>query len=263
MNTRPRKRFGQHFLRDVGVIQNIVDHARISAQEVLCEIGPGRGALSDELAKKENALHLIEIDRDLVPLLRERYKDNAQITVHEQDALMLDLAALNAPTPLVLLGNLPYNISTALMIHLSSQRGRIERMLFMVQKEVAERLTAAPGGKDYGRLSVMMARLFEMDLAFHVGPEAFNPPPKVWSSVVAFMPRSTPLGDPVNDESFEYLVRQAFSQRRKTLRNTLKGLCSEELIVEAGIDPGVRPERVTVEEYTRLVSLTGRSGYGK
>ena len=136
-------------------------------------------------------------------------------------------------------------------------------MLFMVQKEVAERLTAAPGGKDYGRLSVMMARLFEMDLAFHVGPEAFNPPPKVWSSVVAFMPRSTPLGDPVNDESFEHLVRQAFSQRRKTLRNTLKGLCSEGLIVEAGIDPGVRPERVTVEEYTRLVSLTERSGYGK
>ena len=128
-------------------------------------------------------------------------------------------------------------------------------MLFMVQKEVAERLTAAPGGKDYGRLSVMMARLFEMDLAFHVGPEAFNPPPKVWSSVVGFMPRSTPLGDSVNDESFEYLVRQAFSQRRKTLRNTLKGLCGEEVIIEAGIDPTVRPERVSIEAFTRLVSL--------
>ena len=256
MNLRPRKRFGQHFLHDAGVIHDIVNHARIAANEVLCEIGPGRGALSDELAKKENPLHLIEIDRDLVPLLRERYKAKPQITVHEQDALTLDLAALNAPTPLVLLGNLPYNISTALMIHLSSQRERIERMLFMVQKEVAERLSAIPGSKDYGRLSVMMGRLFEIDLVFDVGPQAFNPPPKVWSSVVAFKPRSIPLGDAVHDESFEHLVRQAFSQRRKTLRNTLKGLCGEEVIIEAGIDPTVRPERVSIEAFTRLVSLS-------
>jgi len=252
---RPRKRFGQHFLNDRVVIDRIMDSLCPRPGELLCEIGPGRGALTDRLAAGENELHLIEIDRDLVPMLRERYASRKEIQIHEQDALTLVLGDIHPDGHVVLVGNLPYNISTALMIHLLAQRNRIDRMVFMVQKEVAQRLTAPPGGKDYGRLTVMMSRVFETNLIFDVGPDAFTPPPKVWSSVVAFKPRPTPLGPTVAEDAFEALVRQAFSQRRKTLRNTLKGLCSESVILEAGLDPQTRPEKVSVEDFARLASL--------
>ncbi|MDP6949719.1 MAG: 16S rRNA (adenine(1518)-N(6)/adenine(1519)-N(6))-dimethyltransferase RsmA [Arenicellales bacterium] len=252
---RPRKRFGQHFLNDRVVIDRIMDSLCPRPGEALCEIGPGRGALTDRLAAGENELHLIEIDRDLVPMLRERYASQKEIQIHEQDALTLVLGDIHPDGHVVLVGNLPYNISTALMIHLLAQRNRIDRMVFMVQKEVAQRLTAPPGGKDYGRLTVMMSRVFETNLIFDVGPDAFTPPPKVWSSVVAFKPRPTPLGPKVAEDAFEALVRQAFSQRRKILRNTLKGICSESVILEAGLDPQARPEKVSVEDFARLVSL--------
>jgi len=252
---RPRKRFGQHFLNDRAVIDRIMDSLCPRPGELLCEIGPGRGALTDRLAACDNELHLVEIDRDLVPMLRERYASQKEIQIHEQDALTLALEDIHPAGRVVLVGNLPYNISTALMIHLLAQRNRIDRMVFMVQKEVAQRLTAPPGGKDYGRLTVMMSRVFESDLIFDVGPDAFTPPPKVWSSVVAFKPRPTPLGPTVAEDAFEALVRQAFSQRRKTLRNTLKGICSESVILEAGLDPQTRPEKVSVEDFARLVSL--------
>jgi len=145
------------------------------------------------------------------------------------------------------------------MIHLLAQRDRIDRMVFMVQREVALRLTALPGGKDYGRLTVMMNRVFESEFIFDVDPHAFTPPPKVWSSVVAFKPRPAPLGPTVDEDAFSALVRQAFSQRRKTLRNTLKGICSESVILEAGLDPKVRPEQVSVESFVQLASLNERS----
>ncbi|OUU55590.1 MAG: ribosomal RNA small subunit methyltransferase A, partial [Proteobacteria bacterium TMED61] len=160
---RPRKRFGQHFLNDLAVIDRIVSRLFPRPGEVLCEIGPGRGALSDRLAICENELHLVEIDRDLVPRLRERYASQTNIHIHEQDALTLALEEIHPTGRVVLVGNLPYNISTALMIRLLAQRNRIDRMVFMVQKEVAVRLTASPGGKDYGRLTVMMSRVFESE----------------------------------------------------------------------------------------------------
>ena len=153
---RPRKRFGQHFLNDHTVIERIVETLYPRSGEIFCEIGPGRGALSDRLAICENELHLVEIDRDLVPWLRERYSSQENIHIHEQDALTLALEEIYLPGRVVLVGNLPYNISTVLMIHLLAQCNRIDRMVFMVQKEVAMRLTASPGGKDYGRLTVMM-----------------------------------------------------------------------------------------------------------
>lgn len=252
---RPRKRFGQHFLNDLAVIDRIVSRLFPRPGEVLCEIGPGRGALSDRLAICENELHLVEIDRDLVPRLRERYASQTNIHIHEQDALTLALEEIHPTGRVVLVGNLPYNISTALMIRLLAQHNRIDRMVFMVQKEVAVRLTASPGGKDYGRLTVMMSRVFESEFSFDVDPQAFTPPPKVWSSVVAFKPRSAPLGPAVAEEAFSALVRQAFSQRRKTLRNTLKGICSESVILEAGLDPKARPEQVSVEGFARLAAL--------
>jgi len=252
---RPRKRFGQHFLNDRAVIDRIMDSLCPRPGELLCEIGPGRGALTDRLAACDNELHLVEIDRDLVPMLRERYASQKEIQIHEQDALTLALEDIHPAGRVVLVGNLPYNISTALMIHLLAQRNRIDRMVFMVQKEVAQRLTAPPGGKDYGRLTVMMSRVFETNLIFDVGPDAFTPSPKVWSSVVAFKPRPTPLGPTVDEDVFEALVRQVFSQRRKILRNTLKGICSESVILEAGLDPQTRPEKVSVEDFARLASL--------
>ena len=256
---RPRKRFGQHFLNDHAVIDRIVDCLFPRSGEVLCEIGPGRGALSDRLATYDNELHLVEIDRDLVPRLRERYASQTNIHIHEQDALTLALEEIYPAGRVVLVGNLPYNISTPLMIHLLAQRDRIDRMVFMVQREVALRLTALPGGKDYGRLTVMMNRVFESEFIFDVDPHAFTPPPKVWSSVVAFKPRPAPLGPTVDEDAFSALVRQAFSQRRKTLRNTLKGICSESVILEAGLDPKVRPEQVSVESFVQLASLNEKS----
>ena len=256
---RARKRFGQHFLHDSGVVHRIVDHLQLNPEEILCEIGPGRGALSDCLVETGNPLHLIEIDRDLVPTLVDRYSASPQVNVHEQDALRLDLGIINPHSKTVLVGNLPYNISTALLIHLLSQSKQVSRMVFMVQKEVGDRLSAQPGNKSYGRLTVMMSRVFEIISLFDVGPEAFSPPPKVWSSVLLFSPRETPLGPPVNSSDFEALVRQSFAHRRKTLRNTLKGLCSEGVIRKAGIDPGARPETLSPEDFARLTVLCGQS----
>jgi 16S rRNA (adenine1518-N6/adenine1519-N6)-dimethyltransferase len=189
-----------------------------------------------------------------VPTLRERYASHKQIQIHEKDALTLDLGALNSPDPIVLVGNLPYNISSVLLIHLLSQRKKISRMLFMLQKEVAQRLVADPGASEYGRLSVMVGRVFEPRILFDVGPGAFTPPPKVRSSIVALHPRREPVGPSVRDDAFETLVRQAFSQRRKTLRNSLKGICSEALIRQAGIDPAARPQTLSAADYARLVS---------
>jgi 16S rRNA (adenine1518-N6/adenine1519-N6)-dimethyltransferase len=189
-----------------------------------------------------------------VPTLRERYASHKQIQIHEKDALTLDLGALNSPDPIVLVGNLPYNISSVLLIHLLSQREKISRMLFMLQKEVAQRLVADPGASEYGRLSVMVGRVFEPRILFDVGPGAFTPPPKVRSSIVALHPRREPVGPSVRDDAFETLVRQAFSQRRKTLRNSLKGICSEALIRQAGIDPAARPQTVSAADYACLVS---------
>ena len=256
---RPRKRFGQHFLNDQTVTARIVATLDPRPGEILCEIGPGRGALSDRLAALDNELHLVEIDRDLVLLLQKRYTAQSNIHIHEQDALTLAVETLYAAGRVVMVGNLPYNISTALMIHLLAQRERIDRMVFMVQKEVALRLTALPGGKDYGRLTVMMNRVFESQFVFDVAPEAFTPPPKVWSSVVAFKLRPVPLGPKVDEAAFAALVRQAFSQRRKTLRNALKGLCPESLIEQASLDPEVRPEQVSVESFVQLAALAEKN----
>ena len=255
---RPRKRFGQHFLHDAAMIRRIVEAIDAQTDEVLCEIGPGQGALTDRLVETGTTLHLVEIDRDLVPVLRQRYAQHPQVQVHERDVLSVNLGELSSDQPLVMVGNLPYNISSVLLIHLLAQREHISRMLFMLQKEVAQRLVASPGASQYGRLSVMVGRVYHSRLLFDVGPGAFTPPPKVQSSVVALQPYPEPLGPPVSDAAFETLVRQAFSQRRKTLRNTLKETCSEALIKQAGIDPTARPQTVAPEAYARLVTrLTG------
>lgn len=252
MGAAARKRFGQHFLHDPHAIRRIVDAVQPQSGERLVEIGPGRGALTAALLERVPALHAIEIDRDLVACLRERFPRG--LILHQADALTFDYRSLAAGGPIRLVGNLPYNISTPLLLALVAQLDAIQDMHFMLQREVAERLTAAPGGKTYGRLSVMVQWRLRGERLFHLGPGAFRPPPKVDSTVVRLVPRSDAprVADPA---FFAELVRRAFGQRRKALKNALAGLLDETAIRAAGVDPLRRAETLTVEEFVALSKL--------
>ena len=223
----------------------------------MVEIGPGRGALTTHLVSSTPQLHLVEIDRDLAAALKEKHGASAQ--VHAADVLRFDFKqVLGANTqPLVLIGNLPYNISTPLLITILGQLQFVGRMVFMLQREVAVRLAAAPGTRSYGRLSVMVNRHCAIERLFDVAPAAFVPPPQVFSTVVRVVPRRQPLGGPVNEVSFARLVRDAFSMRRKTLRNALKHYCPDAALKQCGIDPGWRPEQLSVETFVNLTNALG------
>ena len=257
---RPRKRFGQNFLHDPAVIERICNEITPPLPRVtpLLEIGPGLGALSYALASYGHPVYAIELDRDLVQHWRET-QTNSMITIIEQDALKLNLPELiaehNLPVPLTVVGNLPYNIATALITRLLDQREHINRMVFMVQKEVGLRLTAQPGDSEFSRLSVLVSNLAKARYAFTVAPGAFSPPPKVESAIIELTVREQPLVDNARHELFEQLVTMAFKQRRKTLRNNLKPLLSTGLIEQAGIDPSRRPQTLSVAEYDQLTAL--------
>ena len=217
---RARKRFGQHFLVDPGVISAITDAIAAKAGDRIIEIGPGQGALTGRLARSGCEFHAIELDRDLAARLRSEFAQADNVTIHEADALAFDFASLGDELRVV--GNLPYNISTPLLFHLLQYRERLVDMHFMLQKEVVDRMAAEPGSKAYGRLTIMLGVHFDVEALFDVGREAFDPPPDVLSSVVRLLP--LPAGTyEVNDElRFAELVAQAFSQRRKTIRNSLR-----------------------------------------
>lgn len=253
---RARKRFGQHFLHDPGVLARIVAAIDPKPGERVVEIGPGRGALTLPLLERCRRLDVIEIDRDLVPLLRERAAGAGELVVHEADALEFDLAALCGSGPkLRVCGNLPYNISTPLLFHLLESRTSIADMHFMLQKEVVDRIVAAPGGKAYGRLTVMLAAACESTALMRVGRGAFQPPPAVDSAFVRLVPRAGapfPMPDP---ERFARVVAAAFSMRRKTLRNSLRGLVDAAQFASADVDPGRRPETLAPAEFGRLAAL--------
>jgi len=253
---RPRKRFGQHFLRDAATIRRVVESIRVEDHAPVVEIGPGRGALTAPLVEYCSQLHLIEIDRDLSERLVERYADNATVTVYRGDALKFNYAQLaqESGSKLVVVGNLPYNISTPLLFQLLSQLEAIREMVFMVQREIAARLTAGPGDGNYGRLTVTVGRSCTVKPLFEVGPGAFYPAPKVHSSVVQFSPRTTPLGPVVQPRLFESVVRDAFAQRRKTLRNALKRYQAEAVFTKLGIDPQLRAERLSIEQFAALAA---------
>jgi 16S rRNA (adenine1518-N6/adenine1519-N6)-dimethyltransferase len=249
---RPRKRFGQHFLTDPGVIDAIVAAISPHNDDVVVEIGPGQGAITRPLAKRAGTLHAIELDRDLAARLRKEYHDSTNVTLHEADALKFDFAALGDSLRIV--GNLPYNISTPLLFHLLDYRQQIIDMHFMLQKEVVDRMAAPPGSKTYGRLSIMLGCRFQIDALFDVDRQAFEPPPDVTSAIVrlAPLPADTYV---INDEQvFAKLVAQAFSQRRKTIRNSLRTMLDESALVAAGIDPGLRPEAIAIADYVRLAN---------
>jgi 16S rRNA (adenine1518-N6/adenine1519-N6)-dimethyltransferase len=247
---RARKRFGQHFLTDPGVIDAIVRAISPGADDIIVEIGPGQGAITDPLARSAGHLHLVELDRDLVAQLRSKYDARDSVTVHEADALKFDFGALGDKLRIV--GNLPYNISTPLLFHLLRYRDRIIDMHFMLQKEVVERMAAQPGSKAYGRLGIMLGCHLRVESLFDVPPAAFAPPPDVNSAVVRLDP--LPPGTfVIEDEAgLSSMVATAFMQRRKTLRNALRSEASANDLEAVGIDPGLRPEQVSIEQYVAL-----------
>jgi 16S rRNA (adenine1518-N6/adenine1519-N6)-dimethyltransferase len=256
---RPKKRFGQHFLHDRNVVGRIVATLAPQAGDHVVEIGPGTGALTRELLARITHLDAVELDRDLLARLDAEFP-RERLTLHQGDALKFDFCQLTPGSgKLRLIGNLPYNISTPLLFHLLDQAACIKDMLFMLQKEVVERLRAVPGGKDYGRLSVMIQYRCAVEKLFDVAPGAFTPPPKVDSAVVRLVPHAKPpvaVDDPAR---FVLLVRAAFANRRKTLRNNMKGLLSAEDMLALGIDPVRRAETLSLAEFASLSNAAGHS----
>ena len=250
---QPRKRFGQHFLHDPQIIARIVAAIRPQPGEPLVEIGSGLGALTRPLLQAVGQLDVVELDRDLLEPLQARCAGLGTLRIHQADALTFDFAQLRGAGPrLRIAGNLPYNISTPLLFHLLNQAEQIHDLHFMLQREVVERMAAGPGEDAYGRLSVMLQYRCQIEALFTVGPGAFQPPPKVWSAVVRLVPRET-LAVTVQDEQrLAEVVRRAFAQRRKTLRNSLQGLLDVDQIKAAGVDPVARPETLDLAAFAAL-----------
>jgi 16S rRNA (adenine1518-N6/adenine1519-N6)-dimethyltransferase len=247
-----RKRFGQHFLHDRSVLERIVREVAPAPDQALLEIGPGRGALTELLLGKSRTLDAIEIDRDLAQQLRARWGAPQGFELHQADALDFDLATLarTRGTRLRVIGNLPYNISTPLLFHIAAAHEHIDDLHVMLQKEVIDRIAAAPGSGEYGRLTVMLAPWFEARHLFDVGPGAFTPAPRVWSAVARLSVRREPAF--AVPPAFARTVSAAFSQRRKTLRNALKAIVGVEAIIAAGVDPGLRPEMLTPAQFAAI-----------
>ena len=250
----PRKRFGQHFLTDMGLVDRMVSAIDPRDDQRLVEIGPGQGALTRPLLDRIQHLQVVELDRDLIAELSRTISPN-RLTVHSADALRFDFSELAAEgEKLRVVGNLPYNISTPLIFHLLDQVDAIKDMHFMLQKEVVDRLVAVPGTPDWGRLSVMVQYHCQTDYLFFVPPEAFSPPPRVDSAVVRLTPRAP--ATPVSDYPlFRRLVSQAFTQRRKVISNALKSWLDKGQIQSAGVDPGLRPDAVDLAGFVALANL--------
>ena len=250
---KARKRFGQNFLHDQYVIDRIVKSIAPSEDQCLVEIGPGMGALTEPLLEACGKLNVVELDRDLIPILRTKFFNYPDFHIHEGDALKFDFSTLLEPNQqLRIVGNLPYNISTPLIFHFLSQHQSILDMHFMLQKEVVDRLAAAPGCSDYGRLSLMTQYYCKVQPLFVVSPGSFNPPPKVDSAIVRLVPYDE-LPHPAKcTTTLAEVVREAFSMRRKTIRNTLRSLLTAEQLEACGIDISLRPERLTLPQYVTI-----------
>ncbi|WP_054112658.1 16S rRNA (adenine(1518)-N(6)/adenine(1519)-N(6))-dimethyltransferase RsmA [Marinagarivorans algicola] len=254
-NHRARKRFGQNFLHDQRVISHIVRSIRPSATDNMVEIGPGKGAITSLILDVCPNLNVVELDRDLIPILREKFGHLEHFHINEADALKFDFAQLgSAERPLRIVGNLPYNISTPLIFHLLSYSDRVQDMHFMLQKEVVVRMAAKENENNYGRLSIMTQYLCEVEHLFDVGPECFDPQPKVDSAIVRLTPYKTPPHPADDHKTLDLVVRTAFSQRRKTLRNTLKTLLSSEELEALSIDPSKRPENLALSTYVTIAN---------
>ncbi len=246
---KAKKHLGQNFLHDEGVINNIVKIIRPKVGEKIIEIGPGHGAITQYIQASEADLHLIELDNDLIPVLTEKFGAAANVQIHHMDALQLKLTQ----GPYKVVGNLPYNISTPLLINMLYQSSQINNMVFMLQKEVVQRICAAPGEKNFGRLSVMLQHQFDCSAHLVIKPEAFNPPPKIDSQIVQLTRKEEVTK--VSLPALEALVKQAFQQRRKTIRNNLKKQVTVTQLEAVGIDPSQRPETITVAQFEALTNV--------
>ena len=255
-----RKRFGQNFLHDQRIIEKIVNAVAPKAGDFLVEIGPGLGALTAPLLDRAEHLTVVELDRDLAAGLPNRVSDPSKLTVVEADALRFDFPSLLRGQPqdrLRVVGNLPYNISTPLLFHLLQHGGQIQDMHFMLQKEVVDRIVAPPNSKTYGRLSVMMQYFCQPTFLFEVPPGAFIPAPKVTSAVFRLQPYTDKPIQAKNEKRFSQLVAHVFTQRRKTLRSSLKGQIDDAGFERAGIDPMARPETLSVAQFVALSDAVG------
>lgn len=246
---KARKRFGQNFLQDTRIIADIVNAVRPQPDDTVIEIGPGLAAITEPLAKKLNRLHVCEIDRDIVKRLKTLpFAD--KLMIHEGDVLQFDFNSVPGKKKIV--GNLPYNISTPLLFRLAEVADDVTDMHFMLQKEVVERMVAAPKTNDYGRLGVMLQYFFDMEMLIEVPPESFDPAPKVDSAVVRMIPVKHRIGRAHDFGHFSALVKQAFHQRRKTIRNNLKDWADDDDLAAVGISPQDRAEHIAPEQYVAL-----------
>jgi len=252
-----KKRFGQNFLTDQGVIYSLVEAISPKPDDLLVEIGPGLGALTQPLLKKLNHLHVVEIDRDIISWMESFYPKD-KLTIHSSDALKFnfaELAKLGTDHKIRVTGNLPYNISTPILFHLLDNVECIIDMHFMLQKEVVERMVAAPSTSEYARLSVMLQYRLKMEYLITVPPEAFDPAPKVESAFVRCVPHQALPHPAKNEVLFGKIVTAAFGQRRKTLRNTLKEYLDDVGFTAVGIDSGLRAENLSVEQFVSIANF--------
>jgi len=252
---RARKRFGQNFLHDENVIQRIIQSVNPKAGDNIVEIGPGLGALTELLFEASDNINVVELDRDLVERLTKRFGDNQNFHIHSADALKFDFSSLATNKKIRVVGNLPYNISTPLLFHLMDQIDSVQDIHCMLQKEVVNRICAGPGENNYGRLSIMLQYYCQPQHLFNVPREAFQPAPKVDSAILRLTPHAQPPITLNDEKLFAQLVAQAFSQRRKTLRNCIKTYLSAEQIESVGINPTARPETLSLEEFAKLSNI--------
>ena len=257
----PRRRYGQHFLHDAAVVERIVRAIGPRAGDKLVEVGPGLGALTRPLLERCESLDVIEVDRDLSETLRRELGSSPNLRIHTADALTFDFHALSAPGErrLRVAGNLPYNVSTPLLFHLLAQASVIDDLHLMLQREVVDRLVADPGSGAYGRLTVMTRLWCESEKLFNVGSGAFRPAPRVTSAVIRLRVRRAPAVRVAHLPAFERLVARVFSQRRKTLRNSLRGELAASDMERLGVDPGARPETLDLEQFAALAN----AAYGR
>lgn len=260
---KARKRFGQNFLIDHGIIREIVRAVHPQKEDVIVEIGPGKGAITELLAGACDNLSVIELDRDLVPWLKVKFEKHPNFQLFQADALQFDFAQLiTEDRPLRIVGNLPYNISTPLIFHLLSYADKVRDMHFMLQKEVVKRMAAQPGESAYGRLGIMVQYYCAVEDLFDVPPTSFDPAPKVDSAIVRLTPYSQLPHLANNVKTLETLVNVAFQQRRKTLRNSLKQLLTAEQLESLPVDLSLRPEEISLAEYVAMSNLLGELSLG-
>lgn len=259
---KARKRFGQNFLIDHGIIRDIVRSVHPRKDDVIVEIGPGKGAITQLLADACDNLNVIELDRDLVPWLKVKFEKHPNFQLFQADALQFDFAQLiRNDKPLRIVGNLPYNISTPLIFHLLSYASKVQDMHFMLQKEVVKRMAAQPGDSAYGRLGIMVQYYCVVEDLFDVPPTSFDPAPKVDSAIVRLIPYQELPYVANNIKTLETLVNVAFQQRRKTLRNSLKQLLTTEQLENLPVDLSLRPEEISLPEYVAMSNLLGEVSF--